>query len=358
MKRLLFGIALLGASACGQPKVTQYPVWVPAAKRVLAGTGSTDIVFTGDSTVAGHLLTRDQAYPAILSGLLNLAGLPATWDSWYGGSNGEMTDSRVSMGAGWSFSSVVSIGGKTIQASSATAGPLTFTPSKTVDTFEIRYIQSPGNGSFSWAIDSGTATPISCMGTDANGVATITTTAGTHTIKLFGLGGNVYIQGIKATNSTVPSINVINVGWGGSKPADWLTNTNEPWDPVPAILALKPSLIGIGQGPNCWGYSSVSADTCTAGIQSLITAFQPYADVVLITPPASATSFASQADQQIYIDRQYQLAKANHIRVVNGFAALGTEAAGYAAGYYADPQHPSQAGNAIYGTLIRKEIWP
>ncbi len=332
------------------------PVWRAAKARVAAGGGNARILCIGDSTTQGHTATATiNTYPANLAIDLNAAGVTANYNSWYGGSAATMElKGTITVGSGWGYSASTSMGGRLLTASGATSS-LSFTPVGNTDTFKFWHIRSVGNGTISYQIDSGSITNINDNGADAALSVTISgLSLASHTIKFnYVSGGNVYVIGVESWNSAVSSVDVINAGWGGSTSADWAVNTGAPWDPRQMITPIAPDLVLICLGINDWS-TGVPVGTYTAEMQTLIdSAVASGADVVIVTPVPSATSFASQNIQQGFVDSMSDLAVTNTLMRINEFGVIGTYVAGLANGLYtADGQHPNDAGYAQFGSII------
>jgi hypothetical protein len=43
-------------------------------------------------------------------------------------------------------------------------------------------------------------------------------------------------------NSAVSEASMVNAGWDGATVANWNTSTSSPWDPLPAIETVAPTL--------------------------------------------------------------------------------------------------------------------
>ncbi len=345
--------SILILSLCLSADAQTLTHWATARARVLANGGNARILCIGDSTTRGVGASTATAFPAALAGFLTNSGIPANFNSWYGGSDATMQDTRVNIG-GWTFSAAVSMGGRLMTASGASAA-LTFTPTGSVDTFVFRYIQSSGNGTFSYQVDSGSTTNVNAAG--ATAVINITVSGlslASHTIKFnYVSGGNVYIIGNEAWNSASSSVDVINAGWGGSKPVDWDTNTGAPYDPLSMISVIAPDLIFVDLGINNWSTGG-SVPTYSSGMQTLLTAAISYggADVVIVTPIPSNISFASQAVQQSFVTEMISLGSTNSLRVIDEFARIGTWYAAGELNQNNDGQHGNAAGYAAFSTML------
>ncbi len=331
------------------------PVWRAAKARVAAGGGNARILCIGDSTTQGHTASSTiNTYPANLAADLTSAGVTSNYNGWYGGSNQTMEfKGTITVGSGWGYSASTSMGGRLLTASSATSS-LSFTPVGNTDTFKFWHIRAGSNGTMSYQVDSGSVTNINDNGANAALSVTISgLSLASHTIKFnYVSGGNVYVIGVESWNSAVSSVDVINAGWGASTAGDWAASTSSPWDPATMITSIAPDLVLICIGINDWS-TGVPVGTYTPQMQTLITAaVASGADVVIVTPVPSATSFASQIIQQGFVDSMADLAVTNGLMRINEFGVIGTYVAGNALGLYSDGQHPNDAGYAQFGSII------
>jgi lysophospholipase L1-like esterase len=348
---------------CGMLHAQTLTHWNAAKARVAANGGNAKILCLGDSTTRGYGATGGpQAYPAQLAGFLTTIGsVNSNYSSWYGGDQGTafIEDSRVVVGSGWTAGTAISIGGKMMTASSATAS-LSFTPNTSIDTFTFYHQANTGNGTLSYQVDSGAVTNLNDNGTAAAPKVTISgLTAGTHTIKFNWVsGGSVFVIGVESWNSAVSSVDVINAGWGGSTTASWLASTTNPWDLINMFAPIAPDLILLDMGINDWS-TGVPVGTYTTQMQTILNAaIASGADVVIVTPIPQIVSITPQNTQQSFVNAMITLGSTNTLLVINEFIQVGTWVAGNALGLYFDGTHPNDPGYARFAKSVESALAP
>lgn len=350
---------------------TNTPKWRSAKARVMAGSSTAKILMIGDSTtygygaVGGGQSTAITAanFPTRMGQRLTTLGVNSVNSSWFGAGAASPNDrvggdSRLTIGGGTSYNgSVYTCGGSfyTIPGS----GTMAFAPSQTVDTFVIYYATYPGNGTFSWKFNSGTATQINTSAAGGVTKAIVTGTLGANTLNLTGVSGNSLIMGIDAYNSTAPAVLVSNAGWFGSSSVAWNQTSGANWDaPYTIQNLIKPDLTIIDLGINDWN-GAVAISTYTANIQALITAAISNGDVILKTPvPSNPTGHASIASQQQYVSALYALSASNNIPVIDAYArwqSYGVSNPSPLSLYY-DDLHPNATGYADEGPWIAELV--
>lgn len=344
--------------------IERFPYFTPALKRVESGAGNALILAIGDSATDGYPLTRVQSYPTALSDRVCGRGILANWDCFCGGGNGAGTEKRLVLGVGWGYSAtVVSCGGRVYTAAEATE-PMTFTPTQLSTGFRVTYIQSPGNGALVCDAGGGAAAAITvdCSGPDTVASTIIPAPSiGCNRLSITwgpgSTGGAVYIIAVEALDSTCSRVTVMNAGWGGSGPEEWVEDTGSPWDPMKTARWLQPDLVIISLGINPWS-RSVPVNTFKSGMLALIQALDGVCDVVLLTPMPSAPSVAPESLQQAYVDAFYQLERytGSVAATVDQFERFGSYEESAACGLYSDNQHGSQAGYGAGGRMVCRAI--
>lgn len=309
------------------------PHWIACTAKVKINIGSCRVYAVGDSTTFGAFSTPDGtgdlavgAYPARLAQYMTSSVLPAQRDSFMGDPQ-PGNDSRISVGSWVENSGVPSTGGPSFNATAATGGPLTFTPTDSVDTFELWYIGVSVGGTFSYSIDSGSATNVNTA-SGVTGVIPITIAAGSlgsHTLKLTWVSGNDFVVGAESYNSAISSVRVTNAGWPGSRSGDW-TNNGAPYNTLSAVQTQAPDLIILDLGINDWGpVFGEPVSAFQANMQTLITAWLPTSDIVIVTPnPTAVAAGTPAATQQQYVAAMHALAVSNNIPIIDNFARWGS----------------------------------
>lgn len=163
------------------------------------------------------------------------------------------------------------------------------------DSATILWTQVAFGGTFSYQVDSGTATNVS---TNGSGTADGKTThislgsAGAHTLTLAWVSGNATVDGVIEYNGDASAgIQTHDCGHFGWTTASWVTalNSGAASGPAAAIAALKPGLIIIWLGTNDQADAITPAQfqsnllTNWADLKTQLTA--PYPSVVLVAQP-------------------------------------------------------------------------
>lgn len=356
-------IIITDLGRAGGPSLAGLPVYSAAQTLRAAGTRNAKILVIGDSASAGwggtNLATQINAnafaWPTVLAGLVpqgssssifgdrnTLVGSPGTISlaTFY---------NQITLGS-WtqtvypaSSSTTTTIGGNMLRCAAGTT-PLTFTPSNQVDTFEI-YYATTGVAATSMTAQIDALTGPSQLTIDQSPAAslqkaTVTAALGTHTLNLARVSGTVFVIGIVAYNSAQKETTVINGGFSGSKIGDWLL-TNGVFDPIQVIPFIKPDLVLLMLTSNDW-VAGTNTSTYTTNMQAMITACKNAgADVIMFSGPASQTTSAPQATQDIYTAIVRNLAAANGLRFVSMTTQLGDWATNNSLGREYDALHPN-----------------
>lgn len=222
-----------------------------------------------------------------------------------------------------------------------------------------------GGGTFSWAVDGGSATNI-----NTNGTTDFTTvsrairglTAGSHTVVFSWVsGGTVYwtgaaayngdeTKGIRSWSMAVPG--VTSGFW-------WNTGKNQWWDLIGDLVS--PDLVTIELGPNDYGgVSPLAVATYKSNLQSIIskvkanvTGYVP--SFVLLPVPALTPQGATLAPWSDYVAAMYDIAAADAdgaVCVLDLQQRINPGSPSTAGGVLPDTTHPADAGNRLYAEMI------
>lgn len=354
--------AAVGSLASAHFRRTPISAWDAIAASVVAGTSRATIAFVGDSTTAGFGATASDSgygngyinsYPAQIASILTRRGLPARFSSAFNfqdvlPSAHPTWNSQLSFGGSWTVDATVkSLGSSMIRwPAASTVGVLAFTPVDSFDTIDVWYIKFGSNGSFTTKVDGGSSLGTTTTSTaNANGElvkATFTVSAGTHTVQLTPLNnGDVYIFGIDTYTAGTKQVSCWNLGWGGSKAAQYGATGTFIWTPKLAIAAINPDLTVFNCTINDWVANTTIA-TYKTQMQTFITAALSVGDVILQTGAPSDTSSASVAQQATFIAAVKELGVTNSCRVIDMTARFGSKASNSA--WYFDALHPAQEG--------------
>jgi hypothetical protein len=350
--------------------------------RVRAGTGSMKVALVGNSTTrgvcAGGLTTPHglvaQSYPSALATALAAAGLPSRTDSLWGpgssisGTNGTMADlvtndPRVTSGAGWVVNNAVSsMGGDLIQ-NATTTNALSFNPGTTFDTIEITYIRNSTADRFTVDIGAGTIYTSPGSGTVAILQATISCTRGANTLNIKCLrdaSTSLFLVSIRCYDSTIPKVELFNMGCNGVKAAYWTTTgapAVTPWATLSALEFIAPDLTIIDTGINDWNTGPTSISTYRSNVQAVITGAKLSGDVLLLGPnPTNTNGTGTPAVQATFLAALRDLAAINNVPYLDIPTLFTSYDIANASGWMGDTTHPNTVGYNIIGQAVAKVL--
>ncbi len=201
----------------------------------------------------------------------------------------------------------------------ATGQSITF--SLTGDSADIMWTQASFGGTFSWAVDTGTATNV-----PTNGSGTIDGKlthiplgpAGPHTLGLSWVSGKSNIDGVIEYNGDYSrGISVHDAGHYGWQSSNWMSalGSGASSGPAGGIAALSPAAVIISLGSNDQ-YSAVPPGTFQSRLQAIIAAIQarlatPYPSFVLCMFPARAGQSGYTYPWSQYVAAAYNVAAAD-----------------------------------------------
>lgn len=330
--------------------------------QVRRGTRNSKIACVGDSVTRGQKSVATTAqwaangWPPQLAVRLAATGLPIMAQNVIGDGNFASVsianvDPRLSATGGWAGNSgAKTAGGQAFKATAA--GTLSFTPTVSVDTFEVVTLQSTAAFSLSLNVDGGAATVLNTS--NANNLLKSTVAAGAlaaHTLNgVWGSGQN-WIVGIDAYNSAQKSVQLLNMGASSWKASDWADATNV-YGPINTLkfYAVDAAFILLGLNDSL---ALADPTAYTTNIQALITSVKLTGDPIIVVMPPADISNASVAVQQAYVAAAYALAVANDIPLIDLYALWGgDDAVAQALGWKADGVHPNQYGYHDWMLLI------
>jgi lysophospholipase L1-like esterase len=326
------------------PFVNPTPVFKAAAAATLAGTSDTVIAMIGDSTTKGSGGSGyNNAYPHVLASLLSGANppLPSMAEARFG--NPDVTDSQLSIGAGWS-QSAASAGGN-MQQNSTTTNPITLTTPVSITSFDFYYWGGDAC-SITVKVDGSTVDTISATSDLVLRKSSYSVSSGTHVIDIArASGGNVFFVGLDIRPSTKKLV-FNNIGAGGTDSTYWKDNTT--YHPLVSISVMQPNLTIINLGINDWR-ASQTAGTYNSQMQTIINVCKIYGDVILTVPVPADTGIpgCTLAEQQALNSQVYNLAVSNGYIGLDMTKRWGDYVAANANGFESgDGLHPSNAGYA------------
>ena len=354
-----------------------------AISNTRSGVSDTVIACIGDSLCAGihdadsYTGARSISWVHQLA-LMGVAGLPTSDDSWFGdastaahSASWPSYDPRINLGTGWApASGGTAVVGGTYITNTTTTNTLDFTTSKAEDTATLLYMTNPSSGSFTWSVDSGSASaPIS--ENSARGVTGLTISLGSasvHTIHIARSSGTVYMVGEDAYNSTTKSVRLWNAGASGSKAFlctgcfGW-NDTTYGWSPGNTLgtAPYTPNLCIIETGVNDANAIYDGIETIaqfTTAEQALISNCQKTGDVVLLVPFPSATATTPLSYQSEVWGAINTLAANDSLPVISWQGRVISMAAAQSAGFAnaSTSYHPSTAGYADFAGAIAQAL--
>lgn len=353
----------------------QFAPWRSALARVKAGTGRGMIAAIGESTTwglgggtdtgaTGIQDAQPASWPSILANSLSVSG---THENIFGsGSTANLISyqqnfyKRNSDAANaWSFPGNITMGGD-IFGNSTDTNTFSYQPEIPVDTFELWTPQNSGYGTLLYNIDGAANTNQVQAGTAAL-IRTIIPagSVGTHTLnmRLLSASGTARVIGFRSWNSTVPAVDVINVGWGGSKTSDW-DNSSAPYSPLSAMqnLCATADVTTISIQIND-EEAGTNLATYSAQTQALITAAVAGGGTVIIVSgnPISIAQ-VSLATQMTYLNVLKALAISNNLPLIDQYAIYGTWELMAAEGFTFNAVHPNAAGYANFGAYMASTL--
>lgn len=240
-------------------------VWQPSLAN--ADLTKTAAIFIGSSTTQGaDSTTLDNRYTDVLGQLLharyNLAGVP-------GGKHIRAADT------GWTVTGTAPLNGDGLGLNSfnMSAGATISRTMTNCTGFDLHFVQGPGQGTFTYQVDGGTAVTVTPNTTGTanrhDGNVTVTgLTLGSHTIQVNATNACI-INGIYVHNGdSTTGVRIYNSGKGSTVASDFITsNANTIWQRAGAIGNVN--MIGVMLGSNDFT-GSVDPATFKANLLTLI----------------------------------------------------------------------------------------
>ena len=361
-----------GVLAPGRPQfdVPDLPRWSAAVWNMLAGVRDARLLVVSDSVAQGFGAVtggwtpngRGAAWPKRLADLMSAGGLPASAASLAGAGAGDLAsggygayDPRVSLGNGWSVTSLTSLGGKLFTTPDWGTETWSFQPDGPVDRFDLYAVCNTALGVIAVETDGVVRATIDTLKPAALERHTVgfPETNGPISVRRAS-GGAVFIAGGAAWKSELRRVQVINGGWGGSRVADW-TTTDQPYRAYGGLPVAGADLTVICLTINDWNNgTAVAAYRANLGLlvdRALITG-----DVLMMTgtPSDPAQGKASYAAQQAIAAAALEVAAEKGLAApIDGAALFG---GGFAPGLMFDAVHPNAAGQAMIAQAVRVRV--
>jgi lysophospholipase L1-like esterase len=242
-----------------------------------------------------------------------------------------------------------------------------FTFSLCGDSADLMWLQVAFGGTFSWAVDGGTATNISTNGSGTvDGKITHISlgTPGLHTLVIAWVSGNVGFDGVIEYNGDYASgVQVHDAGHFGWTTSSWLTPLSSGASgSAAAIAALSPDLVIITLGVNDQ-YDGITPATYGSNLRQIISYLKaeltaPYPSFVLsMLPPRSGQSGYSYP-WYLYVEQAWSIALSDTsgpssqsivsvMDFTQGPVMPGADVDAYGFWQSGDPVHPSNLGHQM-----------
>lgn len=351
-------LTIVGQQALATQRATRLQGWYAAlAARDYARA---NIVCVGDSITEGQGATvLDRRYVARLAALLR-ARYPTTGVTSGGrGYLGGALTGTTSFAA----TSFVTVAGSVGNQSdygpkrgirTLTGAGQSLTWALTGTAADIMWVRAGSGGTFSYAVDGGSATNVSTTGSTADGQLTRVSlgAAGAHTLTVaYVSGGTCFIDGVIEYNGDENAgIMVHDAGHYGWASTEWAAGSLPNYQFASALKGLSPSLYYLQIGTNDLA-TNVNPTTFQTNVTSLISQLRsplstPYPPIVLGMIYQRSGTFTYTWAQ--YLAAAYAIAAADsQVLVLDHTLRMPSVAASATYSLYADTVHPSDRGMAM-----------
>lgn len=351
-------------------EIPDLPRWSAAVRGMLAGVRDARLLVVSDSVAQGFGGVpggwtpdgRGAAWPKRLADLMSTGGLPASAASLVGAGAGDLAtggygayDPRVSLGNGWSVTTLASLGGRLFTTPDWGTETWAFQPDGPVDRFDFYAVCNTALGVIAVETDGvvrATIDTLKAPGLERHTIRFPETT-GPISVRRAS-GGAVFIAGGVAWTSEVRRVQVINAGWGGSRVADW-TTTDQAYRAYGALPVAGADLTVICLTINDWNNGTAVA-AYQNSLRLLVDRALVSGDVMMMTgtPSDPAQGKASYATQQAIAAAAVAVAAEKGLAApIDGPALFGGT---FAPGLMFDSVHPNAAGQALIAQAVRARV--
>ena len=256
--------------------------------------------------------------------------------------------------------------GLDLQARVLSASGNTITWTFTGTGFDIDYTKYSGGGSFSWAVDGGSATTVATANATLDtggGIVQIRgLVAASHTVTIAWVSGSSYINGGFAYNGDetkgIRGSILATLGWSTGN--WWPTNSAQRYWAA-SIPKRSPDLVFLALGANDFGSATpVAVATYKANLKAMIAAIKAgvtgYIPSFVLLPYWSISSgYSPLAPYNDYVTAQYEVAAEDPDNAVAIFVfqqRINTGAPSTADGFLPDTTHPINEGNQAMADML------
>ncbi len=323
-----------------------------AVSNVRLGTGPCKVMMAGDSTMWGQYansIVTDSPPGVVLSTLAGRGHPVAQGLIGPASATAVGTDSRWTLGTGWSRNSGQGLGDNgALMATTTTGGKLRFTPGVLCDRVDVYYLQNSSAGTFTYQVNGGAGTNVNATNdTAATGKITITLPSGANNyVEFTQVSSTILIFAAEAYQAATHRIRIGNVGVSSSTAAMWATDT-VPYESLGILRAYAPDLTFVMLGINDGG-ASVTQSAFSTSIQAIINAAKVSGDVILVSAfPSQNTTTAGFEEQ--YAAAMVSLTASAGVGMIDLHRHYIDWATANARGLAYDAAHPNTAGSADMG---------
>jgi lysophospholipase L1-like esterase len=234
-----------------------------------------------------------------------------------------------------------------------TATPASLSLTTRVSRFVIHYVKRPGGGTFTYNLDGAGDNTMDTANASLEmatvNVGTNLSLATNHILRLTITGAGtdgVSINGVDCQN-TLAGFRLHNLGYSGSRVADWLLSGTSSNLFQSAISNLEPNIIGILLGTN----DKVQDQTPTQYTNNLLTLIRRLrsaktnVSILLISPGDNAG--AGTTAMSYYAEALENLARIERVGFLNGYKLIGPYDEANARGLYANTTHVNSYGGRV-----------
>lgn len=313
--------------------------------------GLANIACLGDSITAGQGATMStESWPVVMRNLLTASGvLTSNGTGIVLSNNGDSGfDPRTSRTGSWT--KFVNGSDRTVLTYATGGSTYTFTSDVAGTDVDVYY--SNASGSFTVAIDGGTAVAVTGAGGTTIGKYTVAGLSNTtHTVVVTLTTGTTYLAGFRVRKGTT-GLRVSSLGLGGARTSDLIAGS-QPFGVLSMATTDAPDLAVLALMTN-EAFTSTSAASFKTGVLSLVTTLKAAgADVLLV-----AEIPANGQDLTPYRTVLYEAAIDQDVPVLDMFDRWGSWATANTLGQMFDAFHCTAAGYRDYARAVRDVIRP